>query len=207
MRSRLLAYQVVADEPATGVLPPGTKEGQAADRGGRDPASSQLIGLSSRLFLGTDPLKVIAIVSCKPHEGVTYVGHALHNFLAFEMNFSSTLLKAEECLHAFHPEKHHSPATSLLAAEPDPTRFLDAASLQSRVVLIDCPPLCSSAAVLSLAPYVDGVLLVVEDGERSKAEIDRAVNTIKAAQGRVVGIVLNKRRYVLPNWLYRLLNY
>jgi hypothetical protein len=206
MRSRLLAYQVVADEPAVGVLGPGT-EGQVADRSGRGPASSQLIGLSSRLFLGTDPLKVIAIVSCKPREGVTYVGHALRDFLAFDMNFSSTLLTAEECLHTFHPEKHHSPATSILSAKPDPTGFLDAASLQNRVVLIDCPPLCSSAAVLSLAPYVDGVLLVVEDGERSKAEIDRAVSTIKAAQGQVVGIVLNKRRYVLPNWLYSLLNH
>lgn len=207
MRSRLLAYQALTDESATDVRPPNTTEGNSKDRCASDAASSRLINLCSRLFLGANPLKVVAIVSCKPREGVTHVGRALHTFLSFEMGFSSILHTAEECLHPYRLEKSLPSPNSAVAPEPGAARFIHAASLQNRVVLIDCPPLCSSAAVLSLAAHVDGVLLVVEDGKRSKAEIYRAVNTIDAAQGKIVGIVLNKRRYILPNWLYSLLNH
>jgi Mrp family chromosome partitioning ATPase len=207
MRSRLLAYQALTDEPATDVRPPDTTQGESTDRCASETPSSRLINLCSRLFLGANPMKVVAIVSCKPREGVTHVSRALHNFLTFDMSFSSTLLTAGECLHTYRSEKSHPPAASLFAPESGPARFLHAASLENRVVLIDCPPLCSSAAVLSLAPYVDGILLVVEDGKRSKAEIYRAVNTINAAQVKIVGIVLNRRRYVLPNWLYSLINH
>ena len=73
------------------------------------------------------------------------------------------------------------------------------------VVLIDCPALFYSASTVRLMPYVDGVLLVIRDGERSKANIQRAVSMLEAAQGRVLGAILNRRIYSLPGWLYALL--
>ena len=123
------------------------------------------------------------------------------------MHFPSVLLSSDDCLHARSSEPAHlSGNGNALAALNDPTDFLRLVGIQNKVVLIDCPPLSSSAAVLRLAPYVDGVLLVVEDGKRTKAEIDRAVSTIQAAQGNVLGLILNKRQYILPKWLYSLLN-
>jgi Mrp family chromosome partitioning ATPase len=206
MKASVLGYETIAEDRAT--VFPQTKrtEGEVLDVRGHD-SSAPLIGLCSRLFLRADPLKVVAIVSCKPGEGATHVGRALRNYLALGMNFPSTLLSADECLQARSTEPAHIAGSSALAIVRDPTELLRLESIQNRVVLIDCPALSSSAAAVRLAKYVDGVLLIVEDGKRSRAEIDRAVSTIQAAQGQVLGVVLNKRRYVLPKWLYSLLNH
>jgi Mrp family chromosome partitioning ATPase len=203
MKSHLLSYDVIAEKSAT---EPATTSGEGELlRPAVSNCASRFVGLSHRLFLGPDPLKVVALVSCKPSEGVSCLGRSLRRFLALELGFSSILLTAEECLNACRSGASSFTRPPMVPTEHGTVEFLNSAAVQNRVVLIDCPAFSSSAAVLSLAPYVDGVLLVVEDGKRSKAEIDRVVKSIDAAHGRVVGIVLNKRRYLLPNWLYSLL--
>ena len=59
--------------------------------------------------------------------------------------------------------------------------------------------------LLRFAPATDGVVLVVEAGRAGKEQINRAAQMITEAQGTLLGFVLNKRRYPIPNWLYRLL--
>jgi Mrp family chromosome partitioning ATPase len=54
-----------------------------------------------------------------------------------------------------------------------------------------------------LAPGVDGVVLVVEADRTKRDQIQRAQRTIEMANGNLLGLVLNKRRYVVPRWLYR----
>ena len=204
MRSSLLSHEVIADEDLTDS--PGTRQIEILDPEAKG-AGSPFIGLTSRLFLGAAPLKTIAVVACRPREGVTHVSRGLRNFLTLKMNLRSTLLTADECLTAF-PYREESELVTAGAKSPDrqpEAELIGSALLLNKVVLIDCPPLSSSASVLRVAPYVDGILLVVEDGKRTKAEILRAVETIEAARGRVVGIVLNKRRYLLPKWLYSIL--
>jgi hypothetical protein len=71
--------------------------------------------------------------------------------------------------------------------------------------LIDCPPLRASAEAQMLAPEVDGVVLVVEADKTKRTEILRARETIEMANGKLTALVLNKRRHVVPNWLYRML--
>jgi Mrp family chromosome partitioning ATPase len=206
MKSSALDYDTILEEEREQAGATEKSEAEVRDFRSGD-STGPFIGLCSRLFLRAKPVKTVAIVSCKPGEGVTHVGRALRNFLAFGMNFSSTLLGADECLQSLRAVSQHSSGSSALSVECDPGELLRFTSLQNQVVLIDCPPLCSSPVVLALAPYIDGVLLVVEDGKRTKAEIDRAVSTIHAAQGQVLGMILNKRRYVLPRWLYSLLNH
>jgi hypothetical protein len=70
-------------------------------------------------------------------------------------------------------------------------------------VLIDCPSLKMSADVLGIAPLVDGMLLVVEANRTQPHQILHAERQIEAAGGLIRGHILNKRKYFVPNWLYR----
>ena len=70
-------------------------------------------------------------------------------------------------------------------------------------VLIDCPSLRTSADVLGVAPLVDGVLLVVEANRTRPHQVLHAERQIEASGGRLLGHILNKRKYFVPDWIYR----
>jgi hypothetical protein len=69
--------------------------------------------------------------------------------------------------------------------------------------LIDCPSISSSHEISVLAPDVDGVVLVVEADRTKRDQIFRAKQTIDMAKGNLMGLVLNRRRHVVPEWFYR----
>lgn len=70
-------------------------------------------------------------------------------------------------------------------------------------ILIDCRSLKTSTDAAVLAASVDGVVIVVDAGESRNDEILNAQRTIEAAGGKFLGFVLNKRRYPVPEWLYK----
>ena len=70
-------------------------------------------------------------------------------------------------------------------------------------MLIDCPAIREGNDLLSLAPFVDGIILVVEAGGTRKEQILHAEKAIGFARGKLLGHILNKRRYDVPEWLYR----
>jgi len=70
-------------------------------------------------------------------------------------------------------------------------------------VLFDCSAVNSSNDAVVLAPQVDGVVIVLE-AERTRWEVaENARQRIKSAHGNILGVVLNKRRYYIPKWLYK----
>ena len=68
--------------------------------------------------------------------------------------------------------------------------------------IIDCPSLKVSGDVLSVAPFVDGVILVIEANRTHREDPCVARRRITAAGGTVLGYILNKRTYDVPEWLY-----
>jgi hypothetical protein len=78
-------------------------------------------------------------------------------------------------------------------------------SLRSRFdwVLVDCPSLRNSSDALSAAPYADAVVLVVSAGRTRRDQIRKAQRAIEISKGKFMGVVLNKRKYPIPNFLYR----
>ncbi len=60
----------------------------------------------------------------------------------------------------------------------------------SRLVLFDLPPLLSSDDALAFSPYVDAVLLVVQEGKTTKDELQRALSLLQSPP--IIGTVLNK---------------
>jgi protein-tyrosine kinase len=70
-------------------------------------------------------------------------------------------------------------------------------------ILIDCRSLHNSPDAAVLASSIDGVVVVVEAGQSRREEIINAQRTIEQAGGKFLGFVLNKRRYPVPEWLYK----
>ncbi len=69
--------------------------------------------------------------------------------------------------------------------------------------IIDCPSLEESGDLLSIAPFVDGVILVVEANKTRREQPRQAEQVIAAAGGKFLGYILNKRTHEVPDWLYR----
>jgi hypothetical protein len=69
--------------------------------------------------------------------------------------------------------------------------------------VIDCPSLKESGDLLSVAPFVDGVILVIEANRTRSEQLRKAEQSIAAADGKLLGYVLNKRTYEVPGWIYR----
>ena len=61
----------------------------------------------------------------------------------------------------------------------------------SRIVIFDLPPLLYTADVLAFSPYIDALLLVVEEGKTTVEEVRRAFSLLKNSRP-VLGTVLNK---------------
>ena len=80
---------------------------------------------------------------------------------------------------------------------------VDALRVSFDNILIDCSSLTISADAAVLASSVDGIVVVVEAGRARRGEILNAQRTVKLAGGNFFGFVLNKRRYPVPEWLYK----
>ncbi len=70
-------------------------------------------------------------------------------------------------------------------------------------VIIDAPPVVVCPETPPLAPFVDGVVLVVHSGRTKRETVDRSIKQIQQFQGRVLGVVLNRKRYYIPRFIYR----
>ncbi len=72
----------------------------------------------------------------------------------------------------------------------------------SSFIVLDLPPLKEGDHVLELVAMLDNTIVVVES-ERTRWETVRwASDLLNEAGSNALGIVLNKRAYYVPNWLY-----
>jgi Mrp family chromosome partitioning ATPase len=71
------------------------------------------------------------------------------------------------------------------------------------LILIDSPPATTSTDGLAISPKVDGVVLVLE-AEKTRWPVAESVrDRIRRNGGNILGIVLNKRRFYIPEWIYQ----
>ncbi len=81
-------------------------------------------------------------------------------------------------------------------------RLFDEARLDFRHLVVDLPPVSGAPTTLRLAAKCDAVLLIVECGNLHQEVVRRSVRALQAAGANVAGVVLNKRRFPIPDWLY-----
>jgi hypothetical protein len=80
---------------------------------------------------------------------------------------------------------------------------VDALRVSFDNILIDCGSVKDSTDAAMLGSSVDGVVIVVNAGESRRDEILNSQRMIETAGGKFLGFVLNKRRYPVPEWLYK----
>ncbi len=81
--------------------------------------------------------------------------------------------------------------------------FVDDMGQIYRMVILDCAPLLSHSESRILAAFTDGAVLVVRSGRTRREVVQKALALLQAANVRVLGVVLNQRRYPIPDFIYR----
>ncbi len=71
------------------------------------------------------------------------------------------------------------------------------------LVLVDSPPATTSTDGLAISSKVDGIVLVVEAEKTRWPVVENVRDRIKRSGGNILGIVLNKRRYYIPDFIYK----
>jgi Mrp family chromosome partitioning ATPase len=172
----------------------------------------------------------LAITSANPGEGVTHTTKGLANALEMSkqqvalVDFSFLQRKSEaleEVIHTVdltgesHIRELYSEAPPNGSNGSNGSKSQWHRSLEYRkscvrrlcshfdVVLIDCPSLRRSGEVLSIAAAVDGVILVVQAGKTTKADLAFAERQITASGGRLEGHILNRQSTPFSRWFHK----
>ena len=98
------------------------------------------------------------------------------------------------------------------AAVDNPSSYLATsvltAGMQSLVdevdwVIFDCPPVNSCAEASMIAAACDATVLVVRSGRTRREVVQDAKRRLEQGSAHLAGAVLNRRRYYIPEALYR----
>jgi capsular exopolysaccharide synthesis family protein len=81
--------------------------------------------------------------------------------------------------------------------------FLNKARKWFDYVIMDSAPLPSFAESRTLCEKVDGVVMVLESGKVRQHVALRAKKELEDAGARILGVVLNRRKYYIPDWVYK----
>jgi len=126
-------------------------------------------------------------------------------------NLISNDLKISQVLH--RPES--IPGLTVITAgqiPPDPTKLFASRKMQSMMdkfqqtfdlVIYDAPPLLGLADASLLAPYTDGLILVVKIGQTDRAALTQALERLKPSQIPVLGIVANNVQRSFESYSYQ----
>jgi hypothetical protein len=157
---------------------------------------------------------VVAFTSVHSGAGVSQITRALSSRLRESDSQLSVVIDSNDLDLESAPIRY-APVKSAKGLLPDADRdssrvtrkdlisSLELLRERYRYVLLDCPSLKDAAHAVRLAPLVDGVVLVIEANRTQKQQILYAERTIENARGKILGHVLNKRSYVVPQWFYR----
>lgn len=76
------------------------------------------------------------------------------------------------------------------------------ASLQGRIVVVDSPPILGAAETLSLATYLQQIVMVVRAGVTLEHKVKTALEMLESEQGKLISLVLNQNTSAHGNYYY-----
>jgi Mrp family chromosome partitioning ATPase len=71
------------------------------------------------------------------------------------------------------------------------------------LVVFDSPAPTDSPDMLALSAKVDGVVLVIQADQTRFHQAKRTKELIESNGGKLIGLVFNKRRFFIPDWIYK----
>lgn len=120
--------------------------------------------------------------------------YGLSDLLAGSVEFSAVCTRlwvdGRETLCVI-PAGTPTPHSAELLDSPNMGHLLEQARGQFDLIVIDTPPLNAITDAATIAPIVDGVVLVVRGGVTNRAALDMTLERLGRGNGRVLGVVLN----------------
>lgn len=83
------------------------------------------------------------------------------------------------------------------------TTFMESLQPRFHYLCFDAPPVLSYPETAVLASHVDGVLLVVRSVSTRREAVARARDALAKSGCNIVGVVLNRYRYSIPEFIYK----
>ena len=71
------------------------------------------------------------------------------------------------------------------------------------LILIDSSPATTSPDTMAMARYSDGVIMVIEADKTKRRVAESVANKITRNGGNILGVVFNRRKFYIPDFLYR----
>ena len=96
----------------------------------------------------------------------------------------------------------YSDPTSIFASR-EFSDFLQIMRQTFDFIVLDGPSVFGASETRILASKVDTTILVIRSGKTRKQIAHRAIQQLETTGGKVMGIVLNRRKYYIPDWLYK----
>jgi protein-tyrosine kinase len=90
-----------------------------------------------------------------------------------------------------------------LLASPHLKKLLSEWKERYSWIIFDTSPVLAYADAVVLGRLLDGIVLVVQAGKTRWEVIRKAQEILKNAKVNILGVVLNKRQYVIPKPIYR----
>lgn len=97
--------------------------------------------------------------------------------------------------------KHSGPLTLFESKRFDD--FLKKVREDFAYVILDAPPVNSYSEPRVIGTKVDGVILVIESGKTRKQVAIKAKQELEEAGAKVLGVILNRRKHYIPEWIYK----
>ncbi len=126
----------------------------------------------------------------------------LVDFLTGDDSTISSIKVGQSNLHLLPCGSYHHDPVSLFSSE----RFellLEKACESFDFVIFDTPPINDFPECCVLADKMDGTVLVVEFGKTRKHNALTAKKQLEETGSKILGIVINKRKYYIPPSVYR----
>ena len=130
-------------------------------------------------------------------------GEGVTHYMAGGRSLEALVQPAEDAgFDLMHVGERDPAQIQLLLADHFP-RLIAEAQQSYDTVIIDAPPIVGSPETPPMAASVDGVVLVVQC-ERTKREIvQRSIDLVEQMGGRTLGVVLNRKKYYIPDFIYK----
>lgn len=136
----------------------------------------------------------------------------LQSAIEGRVDLDEALVRVEDRgVYAIACEKAHEQSmllsvdSGLYTTQRSITDLLTKLRQRFRFVLVDSAPIVPFMDGCVLAPATDGVVFVIESNRTRAEVVNHALDKLKSSGANILGMILNKRVFHIPQFLYRLL--
>lgn len=161
------------------------------------------LGLTLAAALG----RKTAVIDCNTRNPEIHRRFGVHD-VGLDEHLKGTLPLEQALLNTTVPNLYVMPLgaglTSLARIDRDDFQGMVARLREKfEYVLIDSAAVGVNPETSTLCDMVDAVVLVVRHGGTRREVVRRAKDMVERAGGKILGVVLNKRKFPIPEFLYR----